>query len=164
MSDYGKLVEALRDECDWTDVSDCIAYELLMHDAADAIEALQTEVYKANKNAEAYRTMYFTKHGEITIEKVRELDEIDCHFHSALIRIMYKRIEELEAEVKRLEPKRGDIVRCCECKNGRQGNGIPSGRVLCAKPFMGDTVAGAMHDADWYCGDGAKMEVQDANS
>lgn len=44
--------------------------------------------------------MYFTKRGDITIEKIRELDEIDCHFHSALIRLMYKRIEELEAEEK----------------------------------------------------------------
>ena len=38
-----ELVEALRDECDWTDVSDCIRYELLMQDAAAAIEELEKE-------------------------------------------------------------------------------------------------------------------------
>jgi hypothetical protein len=72
------------------------------NDAAAAIEEFQAEVDKANKSADTYRTMYFAKHGDITIEKVRELDEIDCHFHSALIRLMYKRIEELEAKNKEL--------------------------------------------------------------
>lgn len=112
--------------------------------AAAAIEELEVEVYKANKSAEAYRTMYFTKHGEITIEKVRELDEIDCHFHSALIRIMYKRIGELKAEVKRLEPKRGEweqvgdnTYKCTNC-----------GEISCCKGK--------------YCPDcGAKMEAQE---
>ena len=66
--------------------------------AATAIQKLQAEVDEANKSADAYRAMYFAKRGHITIEKVRELDEIDCHFHSALIRLMYKRIEELESE------------------------------------------------------------------
>lgn len=54
----------------------------------------------------------------------------------------------------------GEIVRCKDCKHGRQGYGVPNGRVLCAKPFMGDTVAGAMHDDDWYCADGER-EVQE---
>ena len=84
-----------------------------MWKAADAIEALQAEVDKANKSADAYRAMYFTKRGGITIEKVRELDEIDYHFHSALIRLMYKRIEELESE---LEKKRTADCWGCKCE------------------------------------------------
>ena len=43
MAEYAELIEALRDGCDWTDVSDCMRYEELMHDAAAAIEALQAE-------------------------------------------------------------------------------------------------------------------------
>lgn len=110
MMDYSKLFKTLR--CVWIGDDECRFKEcpywsnlgcksdIIGNDAAAAIEALQAEVDKANKSADAYRAMYFTKHGDITIEKVRELDEIDCHFHSALIRLMYKRIEELEAEEK----------------------------------------------------------------
>lgn len=110
MTDFTKLVRALRC-CEFCDVCDvALDYEEcpfggraeMEMQAAAAIETLQAEVDKANKSADAYRAMYFTKHGDITIEKVRELDEIDCHFHSALIRLMYKRIEELEAKNKEL--------------------------------------------------------------
>lgn len=110
MMDYSELVRALRckrDDCEGCDLAFfdkdegwMCRYAAKDDDAADAIEALQAEVEKANKSADAYRAMYFAKHGDITIEKVRELDEIDCHFHSALIRLMYKRIEELESEEK----------------------------------------------------------------
>ena len=117
MTDYEQLVKALLlcqfGECgcgkcyykelkgDWCtednhpEFFDCD--DKLKLDAAAAIEELQVEVDKANKSADAYRAMYFTKRGDITIEKVRKLDEIDCHFHSSLIRLMYRRIGELEA-------------------------------------------------------------------
>lgn len=75
---------------------------------SNQVDALQAEVDKANKSADAYRAMYFAKRGDITIEKVRELDEIDCHFHSALIRLMYKRIEELESEKRKMEVQNAD--------------------------------------------------------
>lgn len=112
MTDYNKLVEALR-YCAETpeEEKDCYlcdyypkCSDVIAKDASTAIEELQADVDKANKSADAYRAMYFAKRGDITIEKVRELDEIDCHFHSALIRLMYKRIEELEAQL----PKRGE--------------------------------------------------------
>ena len=134
--DYTELVKALRlcqfGECgcgkcyykelkgDWCtednhpEFFDCD--DKLKLDAAAAIEVLQAEVDEANKSADAYRAMYFAKRGDITIEKVRELDKIDCHFHSALIRLMYKRIEELESEENRQLQKQGEIVRCGECK------------------------------------------------
>ena len=122
MTDYSKPGEALRCciqnppetcvGCTYnTDVGCNVAR--MMSDAADAIEALQAEVGKANKSADAYRAMYFTKRGDITIEKVRELDEIDYHFHLALIRLMYKRIEKLESE---LEKKRTADCWGCKCE------------------------------------------------
>lgn len=101
MTDYSELVKALRGlangiwkNCEYTWFG---GEEKVFADAAAAIEELQAEVNKAEKTANDYRTMYFAKHGDITIEKVRELDEKDCHFHSALIRLMYRRIGELEA-------------------------------------------------------------------
>ena len=54
MGKYDELVEALRDGCDWTDVSDCMRYEELMHDAAAAIEALQAEVKRLELDNEDY--------------------------------------------------------------------------------------------------------------
>ena len=121
MTGYSELVRKMRTcigdkkcfekECRYWSELGCMDGNICC-DAADAIEALQAEVYEANKSADAYRSMYFAKHGDITIEKVRELDEIDYHFHSALIRLMYRRIEELEAQLR----KQGDIVRCGECK------------------------------------------------
>ena len=107
----------------------------LHKDAVAAIEELQAEVDKANKSADAYRAMYFAKRGDITIEKVRELDEIDCHFHSALIRLMYKRIEEFESEKKTQLPKRGEWIRidkhtvqCPLCHRYLDLRGVNAGR------------------------------------
>lgn len=124
----------------------------LHNNAAVAIEALQAEVDKANKSADAYRAMYFTKHGDITIEKVRELDEIDYHFHSALIRLMYKRIEELESEENRQLPKRDEWIRidkytvqCPLCHRYLDLRGVNAGR----------------GDANYCPNCGAKMEVQE---
>ena len=99
MTDYTELVKALRGKFIAYDGTGNHKSAQLYKDAADAIEALQAEVDEANKSADAYRAMYFAKRGDITIEKVRELDEIDCHFHSALIRLMYRRIEELESKM-----------------------------------------------------------------
>ena len=119
MTDYTKLVAAVRDTdfgdtCVYCEHSDmCKDADCIILQAAAAIEALQAEVDKANKSADAYRAMYFTKRGDITIEKVRELDEIDYHFHSALIRLMYKRIEKLESE---LEKKRTADCWGCKCE------------------------------------------------
>ena len=109
MKDYNEIIEALRccasgtcdsEKCDYMRMCAYGCMIGLAQDAADAIEALQAEADKANKSADAYRAMYFAKHGYITIEKVRELGEMDSHFHSALIRIMNKRIEELESAEK----------------------------------------------------------------
>lgn len=61
MTDYTELVKALRDGCDWTDVSDCISYELLMHDAAAAIEELQAKLPKREevwKDVIGYEGLY----------------------------------------------------------------------------------------------------------
>jgi len=124
----------------------------LHKDAADAIEELQAEADRANKSADAYRAMYFAKRGDITIEKVRELDEIDCHFHSALIRLMYRRIEEFESEKKTQLPKRGEWIRidkhtvqCPLCHRYLDLRGVNAGR----------------GDANYCPNCGAKMEVQE---
>lgn len=160
-----ELVEALRclalskkcDSCNYgyrlstdSECNDACDIEQIVEDAAAVIEALQAEVNEAKKSADAYRAMYFTKHGDITIEKVRELDEIDCHFHSALIRLMYKRIEELEAQL----PKRGEWVKG------------PDGLYHCSvcgvtAPYL-DAFDGVIQYWDnlFYCNNcGAKMEV-----
>lgn len=160
MTDYTKLVAAVRDTdfgdtCVYCEHSDmCKDADCIILQAADAIEALQAEVDKENKSADAYRAMYFAKRGDITIEKVRELDEIDCHFHSALIRLMYRRIEELESEEK--SRNENEIVRCGECKWYD-----PLDR---KRPFfcpVMDCVTGVMEDD--FCSRGErreKMEVQ----
>ena len=133
MSDYTKLIEDLKRGFGHWYVEDWSRLVTMYADAAAAIEALEAE----------------------NMDLLAEVQDLEM------------RVENLAGELaaeedgRKFEPKRGDVVRCGECKNWRKGHGIPSGRVLCAKPFMGDTVAGAMHDADWYCGDGAKMEVQD---
>lgn len=173
MSKYDELVKALRcDEKCWDNKCQYLessSYnwcntKRLCSDAAAAIEELQAEVDKANKSADAYRAMYFTKRGDITIEKVRELDEIDCHFHSALIRLMYKRIEELEAEVKRLEPKRGEWADKADEIDKQFGRHMYVCSICGKQPdfFVSGT-------EDWwpskrpnYCPNcGAKMEVQE---
>ena len=126
----------------------------LHKDAADAIEELQAEADRANKSADAYRAMYFAKRGDITIEKVKELDEIDCHFHSALIRLMYKRIEEFESEKKTQLPKRGEWVwddkRCIYVCS------------VCGSPKVRENMDRQIIKEQAYCYScGAKMEVQE---
>lgn len=144
MTDYTKLIEALRILQDKNSFS--YYKRQVCKDAADAIEELQDEVDKANKSADAYRAMYFTKHGDITIEKVRELDEIDCYFHSALIRLMYKRIEELDAE------ENSRIVRCGECKHTKNDG---CGAIYCMKWDRWEM------PEDFFCAYGERAEVQE---
>ena len=130
-----------------------------MRDAAVAIEALQADVDKANKSADAYRAMYFAKRGDITIEKVKELDEIDFHFHSALIRLMYKRIEELEAK----SPKRGKWIHGKELSREYVGNccvGLVYEDFRCSA--CGVTIKEREKPKWKYCPNcGAKMGVQE---
>ena len=57
MSDYSKLVEALRSA---STVS--TAWEKLMHDAAAAIEELQARLGEAENSVERWKDMYLTKH------------------------------------------------------------------------------------------------------
>ena len=109
MTDYTKLVEALRcentgdDECG---SSDCPYWSglgcmdgQLMEDAADAIEALQAEVYEANKSADAYRSMYFAKRGDITIEMEKQRLEFigDLFKYTANLVLNYDK-DEAEAD------------------------------------------------------------------
>ena len=139
--DYIELARALRckrDDCEGCDLAFfdkdegwMCRYAAKDDDAADAIEELQAHFEKSTKSADAYRTMYFTKHGDITIEKVRELDEKDYYFHSALIRLMYRRIVELEAQL----PKRGEWIRidkhtiqCPLCHRYLDLHGVNAGR------------------------------------
>ena len=132
MMDYGETIDILRNADEYSADHRLIG---VCARAAAAIEALQDEVDKTNKSADAYRAMYFAKRGDITIEKVRELDEIDCHFHSALIRLMYRRIEELESEENRQLPKRGKWIRidkhtiqCPLCHRYLDLRGVNAGR------------------------------------
>ena len=139
MSDYGKLIEALRDGCDWTDVSDCIGYELLMHDAAAAIEALQAEVEQCT----LFKTNLLNMR-EISKEEVDEILEYIRTTPVGPIEPML--IEQL--------PKRGewigvspfvDSVQCSEC-----GYCIHSEEL--ETPYCP------------WCGAKMKMEVQDGSS
>lgn len=144
MSDYGKLIEALRDECDWTDVSDCIAHELLMHDAAAAIEGLWSENDILHAHIEDMN--------EVFRDKSIENQQLERH------------IEALQAEVQELKrvnleifedlPKRGEWLttkyhtwECSVCgKNPTTGMGYVQTRK-------------ALYN---YCPNcGAKMEVHE---
>lgn len=77
-----------------------------------------------------------------------------------------KRNAELHAELERWvsaaeqagEPKRGEIVRCGECRYRITAHGISDGWVLCSKPYT--ERGNAMHRADWFCADGER-EAQD---
>lgn len=116
MSDYSKLVEALRSA---STVS--TAWEKLMHDAAAAIEALDRLLDQNTKRCEALR------------KQLREAHE------------SYERhLNELEAQL----PKRGEIVRCGECKHYNAG-------FECLVEGYG-----IERDPDWFCGDG-KRKVQE---
>lgn len=64
-------------------------------------------------------------------------------------------IDEQSLESNGWEP----IVRCRECRYRITSPGISDGWVLCSKPYT--ERGNAMHRADWFCADGAKMEVQD---
>lgn len=68
-----------------------------------------------------------------------------------------ERLEE-ENDALRLEPKRGEIVRCRECRYRITAHGISDGWVLCSKPYT--ERGNAMHRADWFCADGER-EVQE---
>lgn len=48
------------------------------------------------------------------------------------------------------------VVRCEKCRYGIKAHGISDGWVLCAKPYVIDTVGGAMHRCDWFCADGER--------
>lgn len=161
MTDYTELIHDLR-YCADRDRPDCsiCGYEStdkckdrIKLDAASAIEALQAEVDEANKSADAYRAMYFAKRGDITIEKVRELDEIDCHFHSSLIRLMYKRIEELDAQL----PKRGEWI------HNTSVYGTTTGGLTVEHHYTCSVCGGLMgRKGDKFCYNcGAKMELQE---
>lgn len=154
MADYTKLVEALKRLCQAQDADHldwAYGSQQAMHDAAAAIEELQAEVGQWKAAVKGQEDGIKVLQAEV--ERLNL--EIDKRIATEI---------ELSNLCDALESKRGEmaeVVRCAECNNGRQGHGIPNGRVLCAKPFMGDTVAGAMHDNDWYCADGVKMEVQE---
>ena len=54
-----------------------------------------------------------------------------------------------------------EVVRCEKCRHGITAHGISDGWVLCSKPYATDTVGGAMHRCDWFCGDGNRKEQND---
>lgn len=54
-----------------------------------------------------------------------------------------------------------EVVLCKYCIHGITGHGIADGWVLCSKPYATDTVGGAMHRCDWFCGDGNRKEQND---
>ena len=99
MTDYTELVKALRckrDDCEGCDISFfdkdegwMCQYAAKDDDAADAIEALQAEVEELKA-----KKMKRAENSLRFVGKVRELDK------------------------RRLEPKRGEIVRCRECRWG----------------------------------------------
>ena len=72
-----------------------------------------------------------------------------CHFEQ-IAEDAAAAIEELQAQL----PKRGEIVRCGECRYRITAHGIYDGWVICTKP---STERGnAMHRADWFCADGER--------
>ena len=139
MSDYGKLIEALRDECDWTDVSDCIAYELLMHDAAAAIEALQALLTEADKK-QAYQ------HDRIC-ELTAENEELQAEVQDLNEALKSESDARQNAEAKRY---------CCNCAHMDASMYDEAWYGICK---LNDFEVEAIHG--WGCTDWAKMEVQD---
>ena len=77
-------------------------------------------------------------------------------------------IEALQAEVERLEPKRGEmveVVRCKDCKHRPTGTGVNHDiefpDAICPCQCYEDYWYSWMPSDDWYCGNGEKTEVQE---
>ena len=138
MTDYTKLVEALRDcasgdgercfKCTYHKASNMPCDNALMADAADSIEALQAK--------------------EPTEKQVVDY----CH-KRCLVVIGEGLFHELKASCGKM-PKRGEIVRCGECAHC-YAEGFAHERNICEKhPELGNV------PDDWFCADGER-EVQE---
>ena len=70
MTDYTELLAALRYHADTTNCDACKLYDAgkcelkscVLHDAADAIEALEARLGEAENSVERWKDMYLTKH------------------------------------------------------------------------------------------------------
>lgn len=109
MSDYTELVKALRICSSELNCGDCpllyrdsCSSDQMMRDAAAAIEDLQAEVKRLELDNEDYEYEHRRLKGEIEalqaeLEKKRTADCWGC-------------------KCEKVEPKRGEVVRCGECK------------------------------------------------
>jgi len=140
MKEYDKLVKALRwcadeaiccddlngEKCPYYDVLDSCTTDAVLHDAADAIEAL-------------------LKENQELIEDHPEMVEADGHWEW----------RKPNGEV--LLPKRGEIVRCGECKYSSKPD--TNGEIWCKREDHGEDLM-ECHGVGWFCADGER-EVQD---
>ena len=155
MTDYKKLVEALRckvgiteeetkcEKCPYgTGYSDCDV-ERYSNDAADAIEALQAEVNRLKDSNEELREKqtYIDHYGDRWMTSAKDVPTAAYEHGYADGR------DEAEAQL----PKRGEVVRCGECKYHlpeTERTNPYCNRFHCMKPD------------DWFCADGER-EVQE---
>jgi hypothetical protein len=136
MTNYEKLVKALRckrDDCEGCDLA------FLDNDEGWICQ------YAAKDDDAADAIEALLKENKELIEDRPEMVEADGHWEW----------RKPNGEV--MMPKRGEIVRCGECRYRITAHGISDGWVLCSKPYT--ERGNAMHRADWFCADGER-EVQ----
>lgn len=151
MTDYSELVKALRckrDDCEGCDLAFfdkdegwMCQYAAKDADAADAIEELQAKVDRLTK-----------ENRELAADRP-EMEEVNGHWEW----------RKPNGEV--LMPKRGEIVRCCDCKwygiYYAKKDGSPDKRYRPSVCLRGKYAK--RRDPDWFCADGER-KVQDADT
>ena len=163
MTDYTELLELLRYcssksgciGCKLSEAYDCTAD--LTRDAAAAIEALQAEVERLKAENPIVET--------VLVDKMRQqMEETVCHCQVKENAELIAKILDDDVDGKAYEPKRGEIVRCMDCKHRPTGTGVNHDiefpDAICPCQCYDDYWYSWMPSDDWYCADGEKMEVQ----
>ncbi len=150
MTDYKKLVKELRGCKDMDYCTDCprmangyVEFCNIKDDAAAAIEALQAEVNRLKDSNEELREKqtYIDHYGDRWMTSAKDVPTAAYEHGYADGR------DEAEAQL----PKRGEVVRCGECKYHlpeTERTNPYCNRFHCMKPD------------DWFCADGER-EVQE---
>ena len=115
--DYSELVKALRETATFTKFDDLLSkreqkLESLAFDAAAAIEALQAEVERLKAENPIVET--------VLVDKMRQqMEETVCHCNVKENAELIAKIldDDVVGKVYQM-PKRGEIVRCRECRWG----------------------------------------------
>ena len=148
MTDYTKLVESLRccasgtcdsERCDYMGMGTYGCMIGLAQDAAAAIEELKDKPWVESVQIDKLR------------QRIDELEETACHCNVKENAELIAKILDDDVDGKVFElPKRGEVVRCGECKHHE----LSGGSHMCRQLGMLSV------DPDWFCADGER-EVQE---